>query len=430
MSLEQSYTSNLGILISGFILTLGLLLAVCVIGQNRVNDISEDFEDFIQNDVAQFTYLAQMRSANRERMVTLWKISVMDDAFDRNDTYEEFLYAGTDFLIAREKLLKTRLSPTEQNLYKKLSKSTAIAAEYHRALVIQMQEDEDYISNTKVLHEIIPSNRNSLDVLNELIYLQNSESINAFDKTAQDVKNTTLIMTLLTLLTVVIGSVFAIYTIHANKNLINKIHKTNRELEVNNQTLESRVEQRTLQLQTANDKLKEIAHYDILTGLANRSLLTEQLRLVITTAKRDQKKAAILFIDLDGFKPVNDTYGHHTGDLVLKEVANRLQNLTRESDLASRLGGDEFIIVLSTIQEDAHAVMFAQKLIATLNEPFQVKGNVIKLSASVGISYYPGDADTADDLLSYADIAMYDAKHYGKNQYKIYNPVENTAQNK
>jgi len=420
---EQSYTSNMGLLIFGFILTMGLLLAVCVIGQNRVNDISEDFQNVIQNDVAQFIYLAQMRSAARDRMVTLWEISVMNDVFDRNDTYEEFLNAGTRFLVAREKFMQTSLTTSENTLYDKLIKNTAIAAEYHRAVVINMLHDDNYISNDQVLHEVIPSNNNSLKILDKLISLQNSESINSFNKTTLDVTRTTIIMSFLTLLTVVIGSIFAIYNIYANKKLINKIHNTNMELETSNQTLEFRVEQRTVQLRTANEKLKEIAHYDILTGLANRSLLTEQLRLVITQAKRDKKKAAILFIDLDGFKPVNDTYGHTAGDLVLKEVALRIKKLTRESDLASRLGGDEFIIVLSTIHDDIHAVMFARKLITSFDEPFHVNGNKINLGASIGISYYPGDADTVIDLLNYADMAMYEAKHSGKNQYKVYTPA-------
>jgi len=417
---EQSYTSSFRLLIFGFVLTLGLLLAVCVIGQNRVIDIGKDFENVIKKDVAQVNYLAQMRNAARDRMVTLWKISVMDNAFDRNETYEDFLDAGTGFLVAREKFLNTNLSPVEKSLYKKLAVNTAISSRYHRSVVIQMLEDETYISNYQILHDVIPSNNNSLKVLDELIYLQNTESIGAFEKTNRSVTRTTTIMVVLTLMTVIIGSTFAIYNIYANKVLIKKIHNTNRELEVSNQNLEDRVEQRTNQLKSANDQLKEIAYYDTLTGLANRSLLAEQLRLVITQAKRDHKKAAILFIDLDGFKPVNDTYGHTVGDIVLKEVALRLHNLTRESDLASRPGGDEFVIVLSTIHEDIHAITFAQKIISSINEPFYVNSNEINLGASVGISYYPADGDTVEKLIGYADMAMYEAKHAGKNQYNVY----------
>jgi len=410
---EKSYTSNLGLLIFGFILTLGLLLTVCVIGQNRVIDIGKDFENIIQKDVAQVNYLAQMRNASRERMITLWKISVMDDAFERNDTYEEFLDAGTGFLVARELFLKTSLSPAERILSEKLAKNTAISAEYHRAVVIKMLEDDSYISNHQILHDVIPSNNNSLKVLDELIYLQNFESVGAVEQTNRKVARTTTIMVILTLLTVIIGSTFAIYNIYSNKNLIDRIHSTNKELEY-------RVAQRTNQLKLANEQLKEIAYYDTLTGLANRSLLVEQLRLVITQARRDQKKAAILFIDLDDFKPVNDTYGHIVGDIVLKEVALRLQNIIRESDLASRPGGDEFVIVLSTIHEDIHALTFAQKIITSLSQPFMVNGNEIKLGASIGISYYPGDGDTVKDLLDYSDMAMYQAKRAGKNQFKVY----------
>jgi diguanylate cyclase (GGDEF)-like protein/PAS domain S-box-containing protein len=162
------------------------------------------------------------------------------------------------------------------------------------------------------------------------------------------------------------------------------------------------------------------ANYDKLTGLPNRSMFHERLNTEIAKASRATASIALLFIDLDHFKEINDTLGHDIGDVLLKEAAYRLSACARESDLVSRLGGDEFTIIISDLAETAHIEVFAQKLINQLSAPYYLGKEVAHVSASIGISLYPGDASTLDDLMKAADQAMYAAKAQGRNGYSYF----------
>ncbi len=155
------------------------------------------------------------------------------------------------------------------------------------------------------------------------------------------------------------------------------------------------------------------AETDPLTGLPNRTLMLDRLTLAIAGAKRRATRLALLFLDLDNFKQINDTLGHPAGDETLKEVARRLVHAVREVDTVSRHGGDEFLILLSEVSHAADAGLIAGKLIAALGEPLQLGGQALELTASIGISLYPDDADSIDALIANADAAMYRAKREG-----------------
>jgi len=170
----------------------------------------------------------------------------------------------------------------------------------------------------------------------------------------------------------------------------------------------------------AEQKLKLMAHYDALTGLANRTLFFDRLNQAIKMAKRGSYMLALLYIDLDGFKLINDTFGHYVGDEVLKVTANRLMVCVRESDTLARIGGDEFTVILSKIENKKSASIVAHKIINILAEPYKINGIICDLSASVGISIYYSSDEDADMLTKKADIAMYRAKQSGKNCFFFY----------
>ena len=167
-------------------------------------------------------------------------------------------------------------------------------------------------------------------------------------------------------------------------------------------------------------KLNILAHYDLLTNLPNRALFQDSLRNAVSKAKRSDNKIALMFLDLDNFKMINDTLGHDYGDLLLIEVANRLKAILRTEDTVSRLGGDEFTIILEDIQDNAYPSIVAQKIIDTLSEPIQLKDEMGYIGASVGIAIFPDDADQIESLIKNADMAMYTAKNSGKNIYKYF----------
>jgi len=167
-------------------------------------------------------------------------------------------------------------------------------------------------------------------------------------------------------------------------------------------------------------KLNILAHYDVLTNLPNRALFQDSLKNAVSKAKRSKSKIALMFIDLDNFKMINDTLGHDYGDLLLIEVAKRLKSSLRAEDTVSRLGGDEFTIILEDIQDTSYPSIVAQKIIDTLSEPIALKDEMGYIGASVGIAIFPDDADNIESLIKNADMAMYTAKNGGKNIYKYF----------
>ena len=164
------------------------------------------------------------------------------------------------------------------------------------------------------------------------------------------------------------------------------------------------------------------AHHDALTNLPNRSLLLDRLNQGIKRADRNGTILAVFFIDVDNFKKINDSLGHHIGDKVLIRIAERLSSMTRGEDTLARLGGDEFTIIAECSSSAQFASRLAQDVLDLLQEPITIEGHTLHLSASIGISFYPQDALSVQDLLKYADAAMYKAKNDGKNTYRFYSP--------
>ncbi|MBF0319486.1 MAG: EAL domain-containing protein [Nitrospirae bacterium] len=170
----------------------------------------------------------------------------------------------------------------------------------------------------------------------------------------------------------------------------------------------------------AEERLKQLAHFDMLTDLPNRSLFEDRLKQTILQARRADFNFAVMFLDLDKFKYVNDTLGHHIGDLLLKEVAVRLSESVRKSDTVARMGGDEFQVILTKINKPADAAAIAEKIITAINEPFYLDAQRCTVGVSIGISIFPMDGDTLEVLSKNADMAMYQVKEHGKNGFRFY----------
>ena len=169
-----------------------------------------------------------------------------------------------------------------------------------------------------------------------------------------------------------------------------------------------------------NDHDHQLAYQDFLTGLPNRASFTRCQQQAVTEAALHRKQLATLFVDLDHFKPVNDLYGHQTGDELLVAVAERLHAAVRHEDLVARIGGDEFAIVLRRLPDRGIASALAQKIIGTVSAPYAIQGRDIRIGASIGIAVYPEDGKTPATLMEHADQAMYRAKSLGGNRYQFY----------
>ena len=165
--------------------------------------------------------------------------------------------------------------------------------------------------------------------------------------------------------------------------------------------------------------LESLALHDPLTGLANRRLFADRMSMALVHARRNKSAMAVVYLDLDGFKQINDTLGHGTGDVLLKMVARRLVATVREEDTVARLGGDEFIISLWHVSGPGNAATVALKVIEAVSQPYEIEGNTVRITASAGIGIYPRHGEDMETLIKSADLALYEAKRAGKNGYRI-----------
>jgi len=236
--------------------------------------------------------------------------------------------------------------------------------------------------------------------------------------------------------------------------IIGELHSRKAKMSVNHQLLSMKVDERTSQLSRRNqelnkavkqvtetkDRLRQLAYFDSLTSLPNRRLFTEQLSLLLKIATRNAQNLALLFLDLDNFKRINDSLGHSAGDLLLREVGFRLSSCIRESDVVahyvesdgsridvSRLGGDEFTVVLNQIENAESAGLVAQRIIDALAEPVTIDGHELVITPSIGIALAPRNASDVEGLLKAADTAMYHAKSSGKNNFLYYDSEMDAA---
>ncbi len=177
-------------------------------------------------------------------------------------------------------------------------------------------------------------------------------------------------------------------------------------------------------LDQQNQALKSLALHDELTGLPNRRLLMDRLALAIAHARRSQRTMAVMFIDLDGFKQINDTFGHDGGDDLLCQVAHRLVATVRQEDTVARLGGDEFMIALPELSHADDAAELGATVIQAISKPYRIQDQDVRVTASIGLSVYPIHGENLETLMKSADLALYEAKHSGKNDYRMSGSAE------
>ncbi|HTM60719.1 MAG TPA: PAS domain S-box protein [Burkholderiales bacterium] len=204
-------------------------------------------------------------------------------------------------------------------------------------------------------------------------------------------------------------------------------HAARASLEASRAALEKAVAERTAELEQAKARAQHLADHDALTALPNRRLLEDRLTQALALSKRNRKQTAVMFIDLDRFKPINDSLGHAVGDVLLKEVSQRLVNQLRVGDTICRIGGDEFVVVLPEVKRSSDVAQVAQKVIEQVAQPAMIDGRELGVTCSVGIAVFPDDGGDAETLIRNADAAMYHAKELGRANYQFFTEQMNQA---
>jgi diguanylate cyclase (GGDEF)-like protein len=191
-------------------------------------------------------------------------------------------------------------------------------------------------------------------------------------------------------------------------------------LSIDNARLYESSQRELAERKKAEETIRRLAYHDTLTGLPNRMLFNDRLGVALARARRHKHKVAVLLLDLDRFKNVNDTLGHSVGDQLLRAVGDRLVSVLRESDTVSRMGGDEFLLLLPEMAEPEDASHAAERILGVIRQPFVLERHTLHITTSVGFAMYPDDGEDGDALVKKADLAMYHAKEEGRDNYQPY----------
>ena len=377
----------------GLLLTSFVFLALFHFKQIiQSNDI---LNETITNNDTQLRAAMNMRVAVRERAILLWHMSSQKDQFKRDDLYMQFHAFGSHFGHARLEYLSTSQTDKERNLFFELDKETNKRAPGLRVFADKLlSESDDQNTYLVQLNKTLTEQTVVSGILDVMIHLQQTQNEAAHKQTAATTTKALSDLVIWMLIFIFAVILFARTIVQAANRLSKKLSKTNR-------------------------KLSQLARNDHLTGLPNRLFLAEHLEFILSHANRHEKKGALLYIDLDDFKPINDTYGHSIGDKYLQAISIAIKELLRDSDVLVRLGGDEFVVVLYEISSEDDAIEVANKLLKTLSAQYILDDITVSASASIGICCFPKAEMTVDNLISAADAAMYNAKQSGKNKYFI-----------
>ena len=407
----NTYKENQYFIISGFAIQLIFIVLIVTTSVTRLSELEEHFDKVENGYSLQKDYLTKMRNSVRDRSISVWKSTLTVDPFERNIYYEEFLSQGEKFIRARENFLKTKLNEKEQNIMEEMTRAILDISPIMHQIMESLNNNPDFNYSEK-MSIAFPLQQKVVKSLDELLYLHTSQLQKVHSNIHYQLSNTLHIMIVLMLVAFLLGIIFAAMIYQRSHKMLRSIHNSESRLEIMNKNLENIVASRTAELEAANKELEVLANYDKLTGLANRLMLFSKFELILSYAKRTSHIVAVLFIDLDGFKPINDEYGHDVGDVILIEIAKRIKALTRDSDIASRFGGDEFVIILSALKDKVHAHTFIIKLLHEIEKTIFITEiqQGFSISASIGVSFYPDDSVSSEQLIKQADNAMYNNK--------------------
>ncbi len=338
--------------------------------------------------------MTQIQVAAHKRTDSLLRMALTQDTFDRDEIFREFNHAAILLGNARRDLQKM-LAPSERAAYDNLTKTVNNIQQVHEQIAELLMAERTGNANALLRQIAIPLQAQFNQQLLEMRYQFQNETMKAQTLASERFSRTWGRALLLSIAAVLIGIIVGWLTLR-------QLSRISRQIEI-----------QFAELEVSRAALKQEASHDALTGLANRRLFYDRLQHAIRQARRYRTKVGILFLDLDGFKEINDMHGHHVGDAVLTEVARRLSKSVRESDSIARLGGDEFVVLLDKVGGREDCLSAAANIERALGEDSNFYGMPVEIRASIGHALFPDDGEDEDMLIRSADAAMYRVKTGG-----------------
>ena len=415
-------------LIFAFTSIVLLIILSTGIGFSHLSSVQRDINQIIETQNTQIDLMHKMRSIARERIIKLQALVASRDFFEHDDIITEFHQLGGIFLETRLELKKTELTNEELTLLK-IQREIARKVVSSQYKVIELVEHGLNDEALNILVNVtVPMQNENMSLIDQFILYQNHQNQDLKKDSQNKVNSANLMVIALTSLSVILTIIVATLVIRRISNMMKLLIKSNYdyknladEISSAQVLLEHKVTDRTKELQQANKSLKYIAGHDSLTDLPNRRLFTELLMHELNKANRNFYNVAILYMDLDGFKTINDEHGHDMGDALLINVAKRLKSSLRKDDLIARLGGDEFAICYSNVNDIEDVKILCQIIVDKISQPMYLGKIQCQIGISIGVSIYPKHGKDYSSLLRVADTAMYQVKEQGKNNFVIGN---------
>ncbi|MHB8536140.1 MAG: EAL domain-containing protein [Sulfuricaulis sp.] len=382
--LEVSLDAGLKI---GFSMVLLLLIGMTVTGLARMASINRVMQQVVKENSVKDELAHAMKDALHDRAIIMHSISEITNAFDQQDDFNRFNEDGAAFKNARDQLVKMKLSPTEEKILADMRRVTIKTQPLVERAIDQAMHGENDAARALIAADIIPLQKQIYSAIDRLIELQDRETDRAVQEVSETYANTYLLMSLFGVVAAILCLIIAVVVIrHTNRQARSLHHQ---------------------------------AMFDGLTDLPNRTLFADRLKQAILIGRREKRIFGLIAMDLDRFKEINDALGHHVGDGVLQHVAACTRACLRESDTVARMGGDEFTILLATVNGLGGAVAAAKKILNALIAPFEVAGRSLEIGASLGVVIFPQHGEDPNVLMRKADSAMYAAKQ-SQSGYRVY----------
>lgn len=392
-------TSNRVLLLS-FSTFLVLLLISSSVGLNNMSKMNHRMNSLLNNRVEQTDLLQSMRNYARARTMALHHIVGMEDPFMLDEELMKFSNLGGLWIQTKDKLMTFKLDNNVKTMLDKLYKDGGVIAGGQKKVIQLAKENRLKEANMMLMHKVMHGQDKIMKLYDDVLAYQKKTSFDEYTLTESEYKKAVNLLILITSFLVLVGIAITIYVMRHNYLTGKKISED-------------------------NEKIEYFAFHDVLTGLPNRRLLMDRLQQEVGHSKRLNNCGAVLFLDIDKFKRLNDSLGHKIGDELIRQVGERILNSQRNDDTVSRLGGDEFVVLLPALSNHLNTAIniserMADKIRILLAEPYILDDREYTITVSIGIAIMEYGSQSPDDLLNHSDAALYEAKAAGRNQVRFY----------